>query len=42
VLGEFAGDEILEIEPATLVPNGCFLRHVRLLICLSALRRCLP
>ncbi len=31
VLDEFAGNEILEIEPAALMPNGRLLRHLRLL-----------
>ena len=31
VLDEFAGDEILEIKPAALMPSGRLLRHLRLL-----------
>jgi len=30
VLGELAGNEVLEIEPAALVPNGRRFRHLRL------------
>ena len=37
VLDDFAGDEILEIEPAALVPHGRLLRcHCRLPLTLSS------